>query len=85
MGPSSRHITNLKQSILETFNIFRINTIIIIFLVKWVPNRGPEQRESSKTVLYMLNIVIILISNILYIGIAKVGEIGFYHPLSEKW
>jgi hypothetical protein len=34
-----------------------------IFLVKWVPGWGPEQRESEKTVLY-LQIFIILISYI---------------------
>ncbi len=31
------------------------------FLVKWVPGRGPEQRESIKTVLYLLIIIIIII------------------------
>jgi hypothetical protein len=31
------------------------------FLVKWVPDRGPEQRESIKTVLYLLIIIIIII------------------------
>ncbi len=36
----------------------------IFFLVKWVPDRGPEQRESEKTVLN-LQIIIILISYII--------------------
>jgi hypothetical protein len=36
----------------------------IHFFVKWVPGRGPEQRESVKTVLY-LQIIIILISYII--------------------
>jgi hypothetical protein len=34
-------------------------------LVKWVTGRGPEQRESGKTVLYPLIIIIILISYII--------------------
>ncbi len=32
-----------------------------IYLVKQVPGRGPEQRESGKTVLYLLIVIIILI------------------------
>ncbi len=35
---------------------------ILCFLVKRVPGRGLEQRESIKTVLYLLIIIIILIS-----------------------
>jgi hypothetical protein len=29
----------------------------VCFLVKWIPGRGPEQRESGKTVLYPLIII----------------------------
>ncbi len=36
----------------------------MFFLVKRVPGRGPEQRESEKTVLY-LQIITILISYII--------------------
>jgi hypothetical protein len=35
------------------------------FLVKRVEGRGPEQRESGKTVLYPLIIIVILITNII--------------------
>jgi len=38
---------------------------LLVFLVKLVPGRGPEQRESGKTVLYLLIINIILISYII--------------------
>ncbi len=34
-------------------------------MVNWVPGRGPEQRESCKTVLYPLIIIVILISYII--------------------
>jgi hypothetical protein len=37
---------------------------VLFCLVKRVPGRGPEQRESEKTVLY-LQIIIILISYII--------------------
>jgi hypothetical protein len=37
----------------------------IVFLVKRVPGRGPEQRESGETVLYLLIVIIILISYII--------------------
>jgi hypothetical protein len=36
-----------------------------VFLVKQVPAKGPEQRESGKTVLYLLIIIIMLISYII--------------------
>ncbi len=36
-----------------------------LFLGKRVPGRGPEQRESGKTVLYLLMVIIILISYII--------------------
>jgi hypothetical protein len=36
-----------------------------MILVKQVPGWGPEQRESGKTVLYLLIIIIILISDII--------------------
>jgi hypothetical protein len=39
-----------------------IPTIVYIFLVMLVPGRGPEQRESAKTLLYLQMIHIILIS-----------------------
>ncbi len=50
-----------------------------IFLVKRVPGRGPEQRESDKTVLYPLIVVIILISYIIIIITRRVvtTESGF--------
>jgi len=35
------------------------------FFVKRVPGQGPEQRESGKTVLYLLIVIIILISYII--------------------
>ena len=44
---------------------FNIHKPLIFFLVKWVPGWGPEQRESGKTVLYLLIIITILISNII--------------------
>jgi hypothetical protein len=37
----------------------------VTFLVKRVPGRGPAQRESGKTVLYWLIVIIILISYII--------------------
>jgi hypothetical protein len=36
-----------------------------VFLVKWVPGWGPEQRENVKTVLYKLIIIFVLISDII--------------------
>ncbi len=33
----------------------------LIFLVKQVPDQGPEQRESGKAVLYLPIVIIILI------------------------
>ncbi len=36
-------------------------TEIFVFLVKQVPGRGPEQRESGKTVLYLPIIIIIIL------------------------
>jgi len=41
------------------------NVFYFHFLVKQVLGRGPEQRESGKTVLYPLIIIIILISYII--------------------
>ncbi len=41
----------------------------MFFIVKWVPGWGRAQRDSSKTVLYLLINIIILISFILYIFI----------------
>ncbi len=38
---------------------------IILFLVQRVPGRGPEQRESGKTVLYLLISIILFISYII--------------------
>ena len=42
-----------------------IPTIVYIFLVMLVPGRGPEQRESGKTVLYLQMIIIIIIGYII--------------------
>jgi hypothetical protein len=39
--------------------------LAVFVMVKWVPCRGPEQRESGKTVLYPLIIINILMSNII--------------------
>ena len=39
--------------------------LMFFFLVKRVPGRGPEHRESDKTVLYLLIVIIILISYII--------------------
>jgi hypothetical protein len=46
--------------------MFIVNRVIFFnFLVKWVPGRGPVQRESGKTVLYPLIIIILLFSYII--------------------
>jgi hypothetical protein len=51
------------SAVLENTNLF-IAANVLVFLVKRVPGRGLEQRESDKTVLY-LQIIIILISYII--------------------
>ncbi len=38
---------------------------IFVFLVKRVPGQGPEQRESDKTVLYLLIVIVTLITYII--------------------
>ncbi len=46
------------------------------FLVKWVPGWGSEQRESGKTVLYpLIIIIIILISYIIVKSLIKMRTI----------
>jgi hypothetical protein len=51
------------------------NGSFFVFLVKKVPGRGPEQRESGKTVLYLLIIIIILISYIIITLVIKIRTI----------
>ncbi len=43
----------------------RVTPTIVFFLVKRVPGQGPEQRESGKTVIYRIIVIIKLISNII--------------------
>ncbi len=38
------------------------STFFAVFLVKWVPGRGQDQRESGKTELYPLIIIINVIN-----------------------
>ncbi len=40
---------------------YSTSTLLYFFLVKQVPGRGPEQRESGKNVLYVLIIIIIVL------------------------
>jgi hypothetical protein len=51
----------VKQSIFLDVYAFVIFSITkgLVFLVKQVPGRGPEQRESDKTVLYWLIVILI--------------------------
>jgi hypothetical protein len=53
----------------KIFNFIYIYTYkyaknVCLFLVKWALCRGPEQRESEKTVLYLQ--IIIILNNIKY-------------------
>ncbi len=45
--------------------VFRLLSLLSIFWVKQDPGRGPEQRESDKTVLYLPIVINILISYII--------------------
>jgi hypothetical protein len=56
--------------------------LFFYFLVKWVPGQGPEQRETGKTVLYLLIVIIILISYII-IKLALKGEPSQQKPETE--
>jgi hypothetical protein len=61
------HTTNTKMmgGVINSWNLGKIITVEQhVFLVKWVPGQGPEQRESEKTVLY-LQIIIMLISYVI--------------------
>ncbi len=46
---------------------FYVISTDVCFLVNWVPGWGPEQRESGKTVLYVLIIIFTSIGYIIMI------------------